>query len=302
MAVYYCNGWACERLISVSTVPGGNPVALRDPEHFAVDYFICEDCKRMFCDRCVGAKGALFSRPRCPDCHGRMLDRTKHREADSRPWPEAILRYNDGYALGSGGNLPAALAEYDTAVRLRPEFVLAHYRRGLTLRDLGRTDEALTALERAARLDPGRAVVLFDVGTIHLGLRQWAEAVRAFDRATAAQPRYVAAHINRAFALLASGRAEQALAASERAIRIEEAGEAAVATAHASAIAHRAKGFALLNLRRYADAVAALDVAVDTGPDDPNTYRNRAAALAALGRHEEARNDHLLAEQCRRPG
>lgn len=298
MAVYYCSGWSCPRMISVSTVRGGNPVALRDPEHFAVEYFTCEDCKTMFCDRCGAAKGGLFSRPRCPDCRGRLLDRTKHEHATSRPWPEAILRYNDGYTRGSGGDLRAALAEYDRAVRMRPEYVLAHYRRGLTLRDLGRNDEALASLERAVRLDPGRALALFDMAAIHLGLRQWAEAVRALDRATAVQHRYVAAHINRAFALLALGRAQDALAGSETAIRILDSGRAVDMTPHASAIAHRAKGAALLTLRRYADALAALDVAVDTGPDDRNTYRNRAIVLEALGRHEEAQNDHRLAEQC----
>ena len=297
MAVYNCGGWSCPRMISVSAVPGGNPVALRDPEHFAVLYSTCEDCKHMFCDRHASGKSGLFGKPRCPDCRGKLLKQATPETAASRPWPEPVRLYNEGYRLGTGGDIAAALAHYDRAVQLRSDYVLAHYRRGLTLRDLGRYDEALVALDRAARLDPGHVLALFDTAAIHLGRRRWDAAVHALDRAIAAQPRYVAAHINRAFALLALGRAQDALAGSEEAIRLEESGSGLGMTPHASAIAHRAKGAALMKLQRYPEALAALDVAVDTGPDDRNTYRNRATVLERLGRHEEAQNDHRLAER-----
>ncbi len=63
MAVLQCAG--CERFISVSAVPGGNPVALADPERWSVVKRVCEDCRKCFCDRC-----APSVRSPCPSCGG----------------------------------------------------------------------------------------------------------------------------------------------------------------------------------------------------------------------------------------
>ena len=42
----------CGRLISISTLPGGNPVALAEPEVWATSYGFCRKCRKYFCDRC----------------------------------------------------------------------------------------------------------------------------------------------------------------------------------------------------------------------------------------------------------
>ena len=51
MAVYQCPG-NCGRLISVSRIPGGNPTALADPKHWAVNYVECPTHGLQMCDRC----------------------------------------------------------------------------------------------------------------------------------------------------------------------------------------------------------------------------------------------------------
>lgn len=63
MAVLQCGG--CDRFISVSIVPGGNPVALADPERWSVVRRVCDDCRKSFCDRC-----APSVRTPCPSCGG----------------------------------------------------------------------------------------------------------------------------------------------------------------------------------------------------------------------------------------
>ncbi|MEW6130413.1 MAG: hypothetical protein AB1757_25490 [Acidobacteriota bacterium] len=55
MPVYYCAG-ACQRLISVSTIPGGNPVAQNDPEHWATEYVNCSQCGAFYCTTCAAHK------------------------------------------------------------------------------------------------------------------------------------------------------------------------------------------------------------------------------------------------------
>jgi hypothetical protein len=53
MPVFYCNGPECQRMISVSAIPGGNPTALAEPEKFAVVHQRCSSCGQRFCDRCL---------------------------------------------------------------------------------------------------------------------------------------------------------------------------------------------------------------------------------------------------------
>jgi hypothetical protein len=45
----------CERLVSVSVNPRGNPVALADPGLFSADYLYCPRCERFWCDACAAA-------------------------------------------------------------------------------------------------------------------------------------------------------------------------------------------------------------------------------------------------------
>jgi Flp pilus assembly protein TadD len=44
------------------------------------------------------------------------------------------------------------MAEFEAAIRLRPENAIAHYNLGIALQALGRPDEARVEFEAAARL------------------------------------------------------------------------------------------------------------------------------------------------------
>lgn len=73
MPVMSCSGFQpCNRLISVSAVPGGNPVAKSDPEGYASHWALCGNCGGYTCDRCLsrqqgrcrcGAPTRLLSEP-----------------------------------------------------------------------------------------------------------------------------------------------------------------------------------------------------------------------------------------------
>jgi hypothetical protein len=60
MPVARCSGEGCARQISVSLVPGGNPVARQTG--MCVEYGCCEACGRFWCDACGPAGTA------CPRC------------------------------------------------------------------------------------------------------------------------------------------------------------------------------------------------------------------------------------------
>ena len=111
----------------------------------------------------------------------------------------------------------------------------------------------------------------------------------AYGRAvSAAGPRYSAALVNQGISLLEVDRVEEALAALDAGIALEESGTAIAFSGYVRQYGYRAKGRALLRIGRPEDALAAVEVAVGAGPDDPSMYDELATALRALGREDDA--------------
>ncbi len=69
--------------------------------------------------------------------------------------PNYAGAYNGrGIALGELKRYEEALAAFDQAIRLAPNYIGAYYNKGVTLRNLQRYEEALAAYDQAIRLDP----------------------------------------------------------------------------------------------------------------------------------------------------
>lgn len=284
--VLSCSGWNCPRLISVSVIPGGNPVAADDPEHFSSTFLICPDCHSVYCDRCV-PRGP-FHLARCRDCTADLLDGSRRAEVIAAPKAECARVHDAGLEHGRAGRLPEAVFAFEEAVRLRPAYVSAHFNRGVALNLLGLDAQAIEAFERLTELDPTHVQAMYDLGGVHRKRGDWRSALEAYNRALGVQPRFVAARVNRAVTLIDLGRYEDAVAACDRAIQIDAAELAVDRFPHARSFAHSAKGVALLKLGRDAEALVALDQALDLR-DDAQTWQHKATALQRLGRHDEAK-------------
>jgi tetratricopeptide (TPR) repeat protein len=57
-------------------------------------------------------------------------------------------------ALANAGRWDKAIAEFEHAIQLRPDYADAHFRLALALWQAGRHDEAISQREEALRLDP----------------------------------------------------------------------------------------------------------------------------------------------------
>src|SRR6266571_5310400 len=78
---------------------------------------------------------------------------------------------------------PKALAAYEQALRLDPNYVFAYSCKGNTLNGLKRYEEALAAFEQAIRLNPNDAVAYNSKGYILNKLNRKREAELAYDKA-----------------------------------------------------------------------------------------------------------------------
>src|SRR5688572_25793269 len=97
MPVFYCSGAGCQRMISVSAIPGGNPTALAEPDKFAIVHRRCSGCGKRFCDRCM-EKDELKSGS-CAACGSPLAD----------PPPDEALKIMFGQQSAEGAAATARL-------------------------------------------------------------------------------------------------------------------------------------------------------------------------------------------------
>ena len=92
-------------------------------------------------------RGTVIRTPRPTE----QVIREYHQATSDHP-DDAGLRLHFAIALNRNNNLPAAIAEAKEAVRLRPDWELAHSTLGFALRESGDLDGALMHLREALRL------------------------------------------------------------------------------------------------------------------------------------------------------
>jgi hypothetical protein len=69
-------------------------------------------------------------------------------------YPDAQAHYNLGVALARTGKVEEAIAHYEQAIRIDPDFAGAHYNLGKALTQVGRVPEAIEHYEQALRINP----------------------------------------------------------------------------------------------------------------------------------------------------
>jgi tetratricopeptide (TPR) repeat protein len=302
MTVYGCSAWACNRLISVSVIPGGNPTALAKPDRWAVRFSVCEDCKHTFCDRCVERRRvAVSASPGCWRCGGRLVAGEHLQEVNGRRGADVALHLGRGERLCEEGNGADALVELDRALALRPSCPAARFWRGVALDMVGRRAEAIAALESAVDVEPFNAQALFKMALVLAQEQRIDESIAAYDRAIVAEPGLTAAMVNKAAGLVELGHIHQALDVVDRAIRLEDADQGVGPNRKIRHYALGIKGDALYRLGHYAEAVETLEAAISSGPDLAPTYWLLARSLEMVGRAVEAANAQRIYERLTEP-
>ncbi len=155
----------------------------------------------------------------------------------------------EGNRFGDLKQYSEALAAYEQAIRLDPNYVIAYNTKGYTLIELNRNEEALAACEQAIRLDPNDAPAYNTKGYALYGLKRHDESLAAYEQAIRLDPNYALAYNNKSAALNELKRYQEALAACEQAIRLDPN----------LAVAYRNKGYALNGLNRERESELAYD-------------------------------------------
>ena len=171
-----------------------------------------------------------------------------------------------------------ALAAYNRAVELRPEYAEAWNGKGDTLLALKRYEEARNAYDKAIQFQPDYGEAWIGRGNALNSLQQYKEAINSFDKALEIKPDSLAAWNSRGNVQIKLQQYSEAIASFDKAVQLQPN----------YAPAWNSRGWALHNLRRYEDAVKSYDKAVESKPDSSQAWYQRGNALINLQKYQEA--------------
>ncbi|MHB8453980.1 MAG: O-linked N-acetylglucosamine transferase, SPINDLY family protein [Acidiferrobacterales bacterium] len=204
---------------------------------------------------------------------GRLNEAVAHYERALALKPDYAPAQNSlGNALWAQGSMDAALECYERALVLKPDYAEANNNLGLALMARGHqgdADRAVLHYERALTLNSCFPEAHFNLANL-LSAQGWmGRAVSHLEQAIELRPDYAEAHSNLGNLLCARGESNRAAGHCERALALRPN----------DALAHNNLGNALLSLGRINEAVAHYERALALRPDFGDAHSNLLLAL-----------------------
>ncbi|HTT56802.1 MAG TPA: tetratricopeptide repeat protein [Opitutaceae bacterium] len=190
----------------------------------------------------------------------------------------ARAHYNLGVLLDRAGQTAEALAQFETALRLKPDYAPAFNNRGDVRFRQGELDAAAADFAAAVRSDPNLAEARYNLGRVRFQQDRVPEAIADYEAALRLDPDYPDALVNLGIALARADRPAEALEHLRAAVRREPA----------DADAQYNLGRVLDQEGKLDEAVAAYQAAVRLQPGLVAAHNNLAYVLVRLGRPGEA--------------
>jgi protein O-mannosyl-transferase len=190
----------------------------------------------------------------------------------------ALAHFTLADALRQANRAPEAIAHYEQALRITPNYVELENNYGALLTTVGRAPEAVEHLEHAVQNRPNDAETHYNLGLALVASGRLNEAVREFNTSTRLKPDYVEAYNNLGGALLHLRRWPEAAQQYEQALRL----------APKSADAHYNLGTVWWQLGRWTEAAAEFQRTIALTPNDPDAHAMLGAADERLAQFNEA--------------
>lgn len=205
-----------------------------------------------------------------------------HGEAAFKHTPEIETALDRGVAHHQGGRLSEAQDAYRAVLADSPNHPMALHYLGLLAHQTGHGEQALELLQKAVAVMPDYAEAQWNLATILAEFERWAEVETCCRTALKFEPDAPPLHQTLADALSATGRAEDAIAHYQNAIRHMPS------PGPNFAMCHNNLGSAYYKLRRLDEARACYQRALVLDPDCLLAHQNMASVLRDQGHVQEA--------------
>jgi tetratricopeptide (TPR) repeat protein len=130
-------------------------------------------------------------------------------------------RYQQGLAAVAAGNLTQAIASFDRAIALDPQYFPAYIERGNVKDGMGDFDGAAADYTIAISIDPRSAAAYYNRGTVMSKSGNHQAAVSDYNMAIGIDPQYAQAYMNRGNELDDLGNSAGAIDSYNRALQLK---------------------------------------------------------------------------------
>ena len=189
-----------------------------------------------------------------------------------------MAHYNLGVALTGRGQVDKAIAQYQKALEIKPNYANAHNNLGVALTDRKQVDSAIAHYQRSLEIRPDYAEAHNNLGLALAGRRQVDEAIAHYQKALEIRPDYAVAHNNLAVALAGRGQVDEAITHFQKVLEIKPD----------YADAYNNLGVVLAGRGQVDEAIAHFQKVLEIKPDYADAYNNLAVALAGRGQVDES--------------
>ena len=202
--------------------------------------------------------------------------------------PDNYIAHNNlGNVLLQKGKVDEAIAQYQQALQINPNYARARNNLGNALCQKGNVDEAIAQYQRALQNTPDSAEIHNNLGMALLQKGRVDEAISHYQQALQISPNYIKARYNFGMALFQKGRVDEAIAQYQMVLQIKPD----------SAETHNNLGYVLLQKGKVDEAMVHFQKALQIKPDYAKAHSNLGNALLQKDRADEAISHYQLALQ-----
>ena len=213
--------------------------------------------------------------------------------------------FNRGCIKHEQADYKGAIADFDEAIRLKPDFVIAYAVRGVAHQHMEQYLAAIADYDEAIRLESGYTMVYSNRGLAKDRLGQHLAAIADYDEAIRLSPDLAETYANRGLAKRNLGQMSSANDDFRIALRLAEQDDDEKLKAQIEemcehfktqtipddALAYHNRGLVKCGRGQYAAAIVDFDMAIQLKPDYVDAYFNRGTAKSDIGQYSAAISD-----------
>jgi tetratricopeptide (TPR) repeat protein len=175
-----------------------------------------------------------------------------------------------------------AMADCNKAIEINPQYAMAYNGRGIVYRNLKEYDKAMADYTKAIEINPQYAMAYNGRGNVYSDLKEYDKAMADYNKVLEINPQDADAYYNRGIVYRNLKEYDKAMADYNKAIEINPQ----------LFQAYLYRGLVYHNLKEYDKAIKDYNKAIEINPQDADAYNNRGIVYHNLKEYDKAMADY----------